>query len=255
MSRCTSWTCPRCRFSCVVSFGTDGKGRLTESRERCLCERGLWPPAKAGTEKERNARLRKAGQCRDCGRPVEGTAGLAVRCAEHKRTARRDQERASRRRNKAKRRRSERKRRRRPEVRERRCGRRRELHAERMRNDPAYAAEYRRRRQRETLFNSPGREKYLERQRRHNSDPTRIARKRAHALARYYEKHPVRPSPVCATCGGPVPWSPGHGRPPKYHQTQACNPRWATSRAAREARDVARAAGAAAALPGDPECR
>jgi hypothetical protein len=79
------------------------------------------------------------------------------------------------------------------------------------------------RKQRETLASYPGRAKYLDYHRRYNADPARQQRKREQALRRYYEQHPTRPSPVCATCSEPIPW-PGKGRPPKYHPTKECNP-------------------------------
>jgi hypothetical protein len=57
---------------------------------------------------------------------------------------------------------------------------------------------------------------YLATQRRHNADPVRAEKKRAAARARYYELHPVRPTPVCTACGEAIAWT-GRGRPPKYH--------------------------------------
>jgi hypothetical protein len=92
-----------------------------------------------------------------------------------------------------------------------------------MAGDPEYAAAYRRRRQRETIFSARGRERYMATQRRHNADPARKARKRELALARYYELHPDRPRPFCATCNKPIEFS-GRGRPAKYHQTEDCHP-------------------------------
>jgi hypothetical protein len=52
-----------------------------------------------------------------------------------------------------------------------------------------------------------------EREQYHNSRPERVAKKRAQALQRYYELHPVRPSPMCRVCQKPIEWSPP-GRPP-----------------------------------------
>ena len=160
----------------------------------------------------------------ECDQPVAGRRGWALRCQSHKQQAKRAADRERRQRADVARDRSkwERKYRRRKAVRERRSARRRELHAERMK-DPAYRAEYRRRRQRETLFNSPGRQKYLATQQRHNTDPVRAEKKRAQARQRYYELHPERPKPVCATCQQPIPYD-GCGAPPKYHQTVECNP-------------------------------
>lgn len=51
-----------------------------------------------------------------------------------------------------------------------------------------------------------------ERERFHNSRPERIASKRAYALAKYYEAHPMRPTPVCRDCGNEFTYTPP-GRP------------------------------------------
>lgn len=159
---------------------------------------------------EERARIRKRrGICQECPNPVDGTVGKSLYCAAC---------------NKRRRRQREKKHRRKEEVRERRNARRRELHAERMKTDPEYAAEYRRRRQRETSITHPSYPKRIEYFNRTNADPERAERKRQHALQRYYEIHPERPDPHCATCGEAVDWTPRLGRPPKYHQTPACNP-------------------------------
>jgi hypothetical protein len=123
------------------------------------------------------------------------------------------------------------------EARERRYARRRELHQERMASDPVYAAEYRKRRQRETLFSSPGRPKYMATQRKHNANPARQQRKRELARTAYLAEHPQRPAPVCVTCGAAIPWEPkpkgASGRPPKYCYRVECIP-YPISRARRE---------------------
>lgn len=230
--------CPLCRRVLVGRVGTDGRGHTVDEWPVCPCQAGA-PAVRLQpdelTYEERVAAVRQTGICMDCDQPVEGTKGKALRCAEHKRRAKLDQENAARRSKagRAKRRKYERKRLRQKTVREARNRRKRKLHAERMATDPEYAKEYRRRRQRETLASHPSRERYLETQRRHNADPTRAEQKREQARRRYYELRPERPDPHCATCGEQIDWSPP-GRPPKYHQTRECNP-WHVSEGQAEA--------------------
>jgi hypothetical protein len=67
--------CPHCRRVLRYRLDTDGlTGRLVEIVEQCPC-----PEAR-----------RRAGICRDCPRPVEGTVGKALRCGPHKLEARRE---------------------------------------------------------------------------------------------------------------------------------------------------------------------
>jgi len=108
-----------------------------------------------------------------------------------------------------------------------RSARRRQLHAERM-QDPEYAAAYRQRRQRERSVHNAGYAKLLETDRRLNSDPERQQRKREHSRKRYRDRHPERPDPHCVTCGDRIPYD-GRGKPPKYHQTNQCNPHYRQS--------------------------
>jgi hypothetical protein len=62
---------------------------------------------------------------------------------------------------------------------------------------------------------------YVEGYTRRNRDPEQAAKKRAQALARYYELRPVRPSPSCRGCGAAIAWEPP-GRPPV--RCDACVP-------------------------------
>jgi hypothetical protein len=220
--------CPNCRRTLVGRVETDGSGHTVDVWPPCPCEAGAAVIALQPDElsyEERAAAARKTGVCMDCDQPVEGRRGWALRCADHKRRARLDQENAARRtkEKRAERRKYERKYRRKKSVRERRNARRRELHAERMATDPEYAEAYRRRKQRETSIKHPSYVKRIEYFRRTNADPERAERKRQLAREAYYRAHPQRPKPVCATCEEPIPYD-GRGAPPKYHQTDECNP-------------------------------
>lgn len=251
----TFYECPTCRDRLLLRFDTRG-GRLVEMRDPCRCERGLKPRAvkvvapDADEIAEEQKRRRKAGICQDCDAPVEGARGKALRCAEHKVAATRAADARCRERHQDERRARDSERWHSDAAhRARKMARKRELHAERMATDPEYAAKYRRRRQRETLFTNPSREKYLATQRRHNANPTRRKRKRQMARAAYYATHPDRPQPVCVTCGASIPWKPkkrgGSGRPPKYCYRVECIP-YPVS-AARKARLAELAAQAVAA--------
>jgi hypothetical protein len=178
--------CPRCSRRTPVRFGTDGNGNLVQLVEPCACTRsGVAAPKRSAaggpddfTAEERERIARKTGICMDCPRPVEGKRGWALRCAEHKRTARRTRESEWRAAHPERVREKERNYRSKPGVREHINARERELHARRMETDPAYRERYRRRRQRETLFTNPNRAKYMETQARANADPARRERKR-----------------------------------------------------------------------------
>lgn len=161
---------------------------------------------------------RRAGICQDCPARVEGATGKALRCARCKRRARRH---------------SDKKCRSRPEIRRRIAARGRR----RYRTDAAYRdrrraagrdwarrnpEKKRRAARRLLLTEGPSREKYLATQRRHNADPVRIAKKRVWALARYYERHPVRPDPHCHGCSGRLEYS-GVGLPPRWCD-DCCSP-------------------------------
>lgn len=162
----------------------------------------------AGTPEERERLRKKRGICQECPQPVAGVVGRSLFCAAC---------------NKRRRRSREKKHRRRPDVREHRATRRRELHAERMANDPEYARAYRAQKQRETSINHPSYTRRIEYFTRTNADPERAEKKREWTRQRYYELHPDRPQPVCATCTEAISYD-GRGKPPKYHQTEACNP-------------------------------
>lgn len=176
---------------------TDGRGGVIVECPRCA----------------RQAR----GICADCSAPVAGTVGKALRCARHQAEARKRQEREFRARNAndpayiARKHRNWRDRvaRMTPEEKARRLEKIREYRAS------LTPAELRRQR-RAYLLKQP--ERYLATQRRHNRDPKRVEKKRAAALARYYELHPTRPAPHCAGCGGRLDWDsgPSRGTPPKW---------------------------------------
>jgi hypothetical protein len=180
--------CPR-RFCGGVLDHATVDGRLVERCRRCD--------------------RRRAGLYQDCPSRVYGTIGKALRCARCARARRLEQDRAHRddplvraRRNKhyredyAKR----------PEV----IARRREQHRRWRKANPDIVRQQKRR---FLLGEGSARANYLALQRRHNARPERIERKRAAALARYYERHPVRPDPRCSGCGVVIAWTPRHGRP------------------------------------------
>lgn len=207
-----------------VTITTNGSGQLVEQATPCPCPKA---EPKRPSYAEQAAEARKTGVCMDCEGPVEGTVGKALRCATHKRAAIRRTNNDGRKTPEArrKRRQYERRIRRGEAYRERRNARRRELHAERMANDPEYRERYRRRRQRETSFSHPGYERRIEYFRRTNAEPERAERKRMLAREAYYRENPVRPDPHCETCGDRIDYD-GRGAPPKYHPTKACHPRW-----------------------------
>lgn len=154
---------------------------------------------------------RRAGLCRDCPRPVYGTVGKAVRCAEHAR--RRLLENGARHRadDDVKRRISKR---------DRTRYRTDEAYAERRRAvrrawGKKNVAKVKAARRRLLLSEGSSRETYLATQRRHNTDPKRVKAKRAAALARYYKLNPTRPDPRCAGCQKRIAFS-GVGKPAKW---------------------------------------
>lgn len=152
---------------------------------------------------------RRAGLCRDCPRPVYGTVGKAMRCADCAREARRVSEARwmSDPNNRRKRNASHRRRwRQKPELRKRKREQRRAWAS-------AHPDRIKRSRRRYHLKQTPG---YVAGYQRANANPVRAEQKRQQARAKYYELHPTRPSPVCAACGEPIAWQPP-GRPPKYH--------------------------------------
>lgn len=161
---------------------------------------------------------RRAGICRDCPQPVYGTVGKAIRCASCARRARLKA---------GKRHRDDPEVRRRVAARDRRRYRTSEEYRERKRrNRRAWATrnreKIRRAKRRFLMKEGPSREKYLATQRRHNADPVRAEKKRQHAVARYYELHPIRPDPHCAGCKGRLAWS-GAGAPPRWCD-DCCSP-------------------------------
>jgi hypothetical protein len=230
MSLIPTRPCPKCQRRLIGRMDTDGRGNLVEEWPRCICEAGAKPVQLQPDEltyAEREQVARNTGICMDCSERVEGQKGKALRCGPHKVRARLDQGNASKKRPAgAARRRAYEQAYRQGEVRARRNARRRELHQERMANDPNYAAAFRRRRERETSIKSPSYAKRIAYFNRTNADPKRAQKKRDWALRKYYELHPERPSPVCATCSESIDWKSGvdKGRPPKYHQTRECNP-------------------------------
>lgn len=165
----------------------------------------------ADTPEERLRLRKRMGICQECPNPVRGVVGKTLHC-----------EACGRRHDLARRRKTDTARRR-GERGDKRRARKRELHAERMANDPVYAAAYRKRKQHETSINHPSYSKRIEYFTRTNAEPERAQKKRDWAKNKYYELHPERPQPVCATCQEPIPYD-GKGKPPKYHQTDECIP-------------------------------
>lgn len=159
---------------------------------------------------------RKSGRCVDCSRP---TVGKSWRCPEHKLTQRRATGRVFHARHIEERRAKDRRRWRAltPEQRER-VRQLRRLRTKR--NAAAHRA-------RQNEWNAKHRIWYLAYHRRYNRRPGRAEAKRAQALKRYYELHPVRPDPKCLECGAAIEWTPGHGRPalrcPAHNRWKKCS--------------------------------
>lgn len=177
--------CPLAHCGGFLEF-TSVAGKVVESCPRCT--------------------RRRAGICRDCPSRVEGSI-KAIRCKACKAARRREQERD---------------RMRDPELHARRTGLARKRYKQRSPQRVAERAQY----SREWRKAHPDRVKkwkrayllkqkpaYLRTQRKWNRDPQRAAKKRAAAIAKYYELHPVRPDPHCSGCGVEIHWTPGHGRP------------------------------------------
>lgn len=153
---------------------------------------------------------RRARKCMDCGQPV---AGKSWRCAAHQGAARRRQMRAYDARNHEERLAAGRARwRKSPERRKRK----RELRRAWAKRNPERDREHKRR------DVERHRIRHLSYHRQYNMRPGRAESKRAHAKARYYELHPVRPDPKCAGCQNKLSWTPGRGRPPKW--CDGCRP-------------------------------
>lgn len=154
---------------------------------------------------DRCARL-YAGICRDCPSPVEGCVGKAIRCHGCKKRRQRENERIwmadpdnRQRKNRAA---------------QKRWRKSKAMRERKKKNSRAWRKLYPDRVKRsKRLYLLKQTAGYVEAQRRWNRDPIRVAKKRAWAIAKYYELHPVRPDPHCSGCGVPIEWTPGHGRP------------------------------------------
>lgn len=140
---------------------------------------------------------KRAGICRDCSAPVEGSVGKALRCARHKQDARDMQIRRSNDNHREERARSARKSLRADPA-------RREKKAEYKRAWRKANRDKVRAQKRRAALRQPDRvrdymKEYREAYREHYR---RIARERYHRL------HPDRPSPVCIDCGATIPYEP-----------------------------------------------
>lgn len=174
---------------------------------------------------------RERGLCRDCPRRVEGTIGRALRCAEHKETARQAQMRASEERHREKYNAASRRYyQENPEVR-----RRRNEYKKAYRK--AHPDKVRAQKRREALRQGTHR---LEWHRRHNRKLQRALRKRQQAMLAYYRDHPTRPAPKCAGCTRWLDWQPlpngRRGRPPKW--CDDCAPKYEKQRRERTGRSI-----------------
>lgn len=188
----------------IVELGTDELGRVTSTCPKC----------------DRTRR----GLCHDCAARVWGRA---LRCADCARRRRRE---ADRRRMADPGYRRQRNARNRVTARtpQRVASKRAARRAWRQRNPDRVRAHKRR----YLLKQTPA---YLAYQRQYNTNPDRQAKKRAWALRRYYEQHPVRPDPRCTSCGAPIAWTPRHGRPRRTCD-QCCAPAERRRRARRDNR-------------------
>lgn len=222
--------CRWCHVRQLVRIDTDGHGGTVDSPLPCGC-----------------AAKRAAGRCIDCGAPVEGKVGLALRCATHKKTAQvaytqrwrenhpESYERVQRHTNKqrrtaagrARRRQYERANRSQPEVRERRNRQRRELGA---------TAEGRAQREKHRRL-------YVDRHpERVREQSVRSNRKRAAAKRDYMHVYGTKyvgegKLPTCRSCRDPIPFD-GRGRP--MLECERCDPvRWMRKRERAASRGVA----------------
>lgn len=160
---------------------------------------------------------RKAGLCRDCPKKVYGTVGKAMRCEwcakqtkrEHARRWMADPD------NRAKKNAGYRARTKTQESRAKRAANRRAWCAKNPEKVKRHHRNF-------LLREGRARENYLAYHRKRNADPVAGQKKRDHALRRYYELHPERPSPMCKGCGGALPYL-GTGVPPRWCD-DCCNP-------------------------------
>ncbi len=229
-------TCPGCGHKSPIRMGTRD-GMLVEVVSPHVCRRASPAPVEAlpdESEAERCTRLRQAGLCRDCGAPVEGPVGKARRCAECRKAERKRAWKEYAQRTDVRKRRAVQQaaRLKKPGARDRHNARIRENHARRMETDPEYREAYRKKKQEPFLYSSPKYERTLAKNRAHNEKPERKEYNRRRALESYYRRNPVRPSPVCRTCGESIPY---HGKkqgpPPKYCRgKRECRPKRARSR-------------------------
>lgn len=164
---------------------------------------------------DRCARL-YAGVCRDCSAGVEGQVGRAIRCKAHKaaRKAALFRDWLSNPDNRALKNRRYNQRRRKWSE-ERKEAQRVKARAWRAKNPDKVKQQHRR----FLLSQNP---RYLETQRKWNRDPVRVAKKRAWAIAKYYELHPVRPDPHCSGCSAKIEWDGKHR--PRLTCDHCCTP-------------------------------
>jgi hypothetical protein len=149
----------------------------------------------------RQCERRKAGICRDCPAPVEGTVGKAYRCAPCKERARITDGRRNQARHREERNARARLWSKRPEALAKKAAAKRAWAAKNPEKIKAYRRQY-------VLKQTPG---YVAGYRRANADPVRAEKKREQARARYWQTH-AAPSPVCRTCGVAIPFDGGRPR-------------------------------------------
>lgn len=184
------------RCGAVLDLATDGQGRVVATCPKC-------------------ARTRR-GLCRECPARVTGRARWCPTCVRARRRATEQRRLADPQRRKEKN----------AQWRERYhtdAAFRARRKAQRVAWVAANRDKLKRQKRRFLLREGPTREHYLATQRRLNADPARKAKKRAYALQRYYEAHPVRPDPHCAGCGVAIAWTPGRGRP-RLTCDRCCSP-------------------------------
>jgi hypothetical protein len=167
----------RCGGAVYVTFDTDGRGGLVETRTRCS-----------------GARCKKRrGECRDCGARVDGVVGKTDRCARCRRAWR--QLRARQRYAAMS-----------PARRRAKLAKKKEWRDA----HPEYMREHKRKEMEKIKTDPEARARYLATCRRANAK--RRDRTLAYMKEKYNKYGPGKPKPTCRKCGGEVPFN-GVGRP------------------------------------------
>jgi len=162
----------------------------------------------------------RMGVCRDCDKPVDGRRGYAIRCAQHKEVAKREQMRRSQELHREER------------LEKARASYQQNDEVRRRRNEyrrlyrKAHPDKIREQKRRAALRDNAAKKHTLAWHRKHNKKKARILRKRQQAKITYYREHPDRPTPKCAGCAKYLSWQPlpsgACGRPPKWCD-RCCN--------------------------------